>query len=132
MSILVDKASCVECGFRFYAVVSNLCGLENYEKPVKDIYNSQSTYRQLNVWQLLSGGFRTSNRSDWIKDDKYGGAGAASFIGPCTWWAEDESKNRMYDSRPVFGCGGCGASHWNAVGEQHGRKGGNAAFLIFC
>lgn len=87
-----------------------------------------------NAYQLFPGDFSCSGVYD---DNKNGGPGAPSVVGPGSIFSED--GNYGYD-RPCPGCGGCGSGHWiqgslfsgDADDEVPGRPGGNAMFAILC
>lgn len=86
-----------------------------------------------NVYQLFPGGFSCSGVYD---DNKNGGPGAPSVVGPGSIFSEDGSYG--YDM-PCPGCGGCGSGHWlqgsiwtEDDDEIPGRPGGNAMFAILC
>lgn len=112
-----------------------------YSKSVCDSKTS-SIFTQLNsaasshynIYQLFPGGFSCSGVYD---DNKNGGPGAPSVVGPGSIFSED--GNYGYD-RPCPGCGGCGSGHWIQGGlfsgdeddEVPGRPGGNAMFAILC
>jgi hypothetical protein len=87
-----------------------------------------------NIYQIFPGGSSCAGVYD---DNKNGGPGAPSVVGPGSIFSED--GNYGYD-RPCPGCGGCGSGHWIQGGlfsgdeddEVPGRPGGNAMFAILC
>jgi hypothetical protein len=100
------------------------------EDAIKSIYSS-GDYKKYNIYQLLPGGFYSSNLYSNRSDDKYGGHGAASVAGPGTVFQEGQGRQSTY---PSPGVGGCGSGHWVGAkpDEQPGRPGGCALLTIFC
>jgi hypothetical protein len=107
-------------------------------EAINAILTDITEYRKYNIYQIIPGGGDTKNTNSG--DDKYGGAGGASFFGMHTL-ARTASSD---DENVIYGAGGSGGSRWTDARDSgdtnrgdtkrhfSGRPAGAAAFMIFC